>query len=170
LYRSPMNSFTADSSTQVGEVAIGSNTNGSIVDIAPDCGAKYFYVIQAFNIADVGSGFVGDEDVTVKHKTKTSTRTITIRPQATGAIPVAGGGAVSGAGTGTGEGGTVEGAETQDEESGQVLGEGTKQGEQQGNLLQRNWPWILGIIIVAIIYGYIRRRKNSASGNNQEIK
>ncbi|MFA6383463.1 MAG: DUF4215 domain-containing protein [Parcubacteria group bacterium] len=166
IYRSTETDFTADSSTRVANITgLASSQDVSYTDTESDCGEKYYYVVRAFDAADNGSGFVGDEDVNVKHKTKTETRTITIHPTVIGAIPVTGGGTVAGTETGEGEGVTGGG-----EQGGQVLGEETQQaGGQQLNFFQRNWPWILGIIVLAIIYGLYRRRK-PAGGNNKEIK
>lgn len=92
-YRSDQTSFTAEDSTRVGTVWIGSNMDGSFIDTVPDCGKGYYYVIRAFDGAGNGSGVTGDSVTKVTITSATSTTTTTTQaspaPAAAGAIPVA---------------------------------------------------------------------------------
>jgi uncharacterized repeat protein (TIGR01451 family)/LPXTG-motif cell wall-anchored protein len=166
LYRSLSSTFTADASTLVATSAsIGPNVAGTITDPNGDCGGSYFYAIRAVALSGLGSGFVGDENVTIdnEHKNKTKTNTKHVAGQVTtlGAIPVAGGGAAPA--------GAVEGATTTEgekitpsgEPSGAVLGEATRAEEVPTGFFNwiKNHPWwsLLWLIIIVLIAYYTRR-------------
>jgi hypothetical protein len=84
LYRSSDPSFTADSSHQVANVDIGSDTDGSMTNsVSPNCDTTYYFVIRAFDIYGNGSGLTGDSNSTTNIVNATTTTT-----QA--AIPVSG--------------------------------------------------------------------------------
>jgi len=162
LYRSTSLNFTADASTFVASINIAPNTAGSIVDPNANCGGDFFYAIRAIDAFGNGSGFVGDENINVDHVTRTRTTTRTIHPvvQATGAIPVAGGGAVAGEQTGQEQGqGQVEGESNQqgqigNGEAGQVAG-----AENWQTKLKNNWPWIvLALIVLGVLYKAYKKR------------
>lgn len=108
IYRSENTSFTADSGTRVGEVALGPNTTGSFTDSVPDCSKTYYYVIRSFDSSGNGSSLVGDQGVT------TSTTTTT----------QVGGGAIPVRQSGVRQGGQVLG-DTSQSQNGQVLGDET---------------------------------------------
>lgn len=107
VYRSTNTSFSADSGTKIGQVSIGSNTDGSYNDNVPDCNATYYYAVRAFDSAGNGSGVVGDS------QTVTVTTTTTGAAGAAGAIPAGTGGNILGIGTPDGSTGA----------SGAILGE-----------------------------------------------
>lgn len=86
IYMSTLNSFPADSGTKVGEVAIGSDQEGSFNKVVSECDKTYYFVIRAFDNAGNGSGVVGDSNVTVI--TKEGTVTTTTQTTTAGAIPV----------------------------------------------------------------------------------
>jgi LPXTG-motif cell wall-anchored protein len=163
LYRSTSLDFTADASTFAQEVAINPNLNGTITDPGPNCG-DYYYAIRAMSAGGAGSAFVGDEKVTVKHKTKTQTTTEIINPITTGAIPVSGG-------AGAPAGGTVGGAETGQGVEQPQGGEGSVLGEEgvknitspEGlweSIKRNRWPELAIIALLAIIYYAYRRKRN----------
>ena len=159
LYRSTENSFIADDSTKVDEIAIGSNTNGSINDPSLSCGKDYFYVIRAFNKADNGSEFIGDEDIEIKTKTRTRTTTRVVNPivYTTGAIPV------------EGEENVIVGGDEGEEEETTIAGEsvGQEEVEVEGSQSENNgaskwlwkvfdkWPWILLAVVILLVPAYL---------------
>lgn len=121
VYRSDQTSFTADSSTRVGTVWIGSNLEGSLFDSVPDCGKAYYYVIRAFDGAGNGSGIAGDS---VTKVIITSTTQASPVPTGSGAIP-----ALTSQ-VGQGEVLGVNGKEATS--GGEILGEGTPSSEEAG--------------------------------------
>lgn len=164
LYRSSEATFVADAATLVMTQPIGPNTAGTLIDPTADCGGHNFYALRAISVAGAGSGFVGDEDVTVKHKTKSKTVIETIPgPVGVGALSVAGS-----LGAGVGSAGAVQGAETESGEAagGQVLGEETENNPLSGSF--REWALahpgqasflaLLGLILVFFGYGLFRKR------------
>lgn len=166
LYRSTELDFVADASTLAQEVAVGPNDSSSITDPGANCD-DYYYAIRAVSAGGAGSGFVGDEKVTVRHRTRTVTQVS--NSTATGAIPVGSGTEAGGVTTPTE--GTVGGAETEQGtqpgqgEEGQVLGEegvnGLASPEGLWDFIKRNrWPE-LGIIALLIIIYYAYRRKRN---------
>lgn len=60
LYRSADFEFTADSSTKVAEIGIGSDQENIFFNGKPDCSKNYYYVIRAFNSVGNGSDLIGD--------------------------------------------------------------------------------------------------------------
>jgi len=100
VYRSTNTSFSADGSTKIGTVSIGSNLDGNYTDNVPDCNTTYYYAIRAFDSAGNGSGLVGDSE------THTIITTTTAPPAGGGAIPAGTGGNVLGAAQGELEGAT----------------------------------------------------------------
>lgn len=116
LYRSVNSNFDVNSGTQVDSVNIGSDTDGSFNNHAPDCTKTYYFAIRAFDAYGNGSPVVGDSTTVT---TTTTTTVTTTAPAGQGAIPVggAGGGQVLGTGTSAGEKG--------------VLGEATKSAENK---------------------------------------
>lgn len=65
IHRSQLTSFTADETTLVKTVAIGSNANGEYVDTIPTCGETYYYAIRAVGPTGNYSDFLADAIVTV---------------------------------------------------------------------------------------------------------
>jgi LPXTG-motif cell wall-anchored protein len=174
LYRSTSLDFIADPSTFVGSVLVLPNTSGSIMDTNGDCGGSYYYAIRAISASGAGSDFVGDEKVTVHHRTRTVTRTVRTGggTTTTGAIPVTGGGGTV-AGQQTGEGEQQQGnVQGENVEQGQVGGAETGQENVAGaedwqSKLKKNWPWILGgLIVLGYIYYVARKRKKSGRKPN----
>ena len=163
IYRSTETSFVADETTRVADLTgLGSNQAVSHTDVVPDCGAKYYYVVRAFNSADEGSGFVGDENVKTKHKTKTKTKTeiVPAATQAGGSAATNGTAGQSVAGVDTGGNNNADGNQS-GENNGEVLGEkagGAASGGNTGNGSLASW--IIGVIIVgALAYAFYTGRK-----------
>ena len=165
LYRSTQRSYTADASTKVDELAIGSNQAGSFTATKPNCADTYYYVVRAFDALGNGSGVVGDtRTVTVT----TGGGTTTITTNVAGAIPA--GGAVAGiAAGGAAAGGAVAGEETAPAgeeqaapgaEEGVVLGE--EKAEEPQSFIQKNkvLSAVIALVILGIIYyAFIRKKK-----------
>lgn len=161
LYRSTEGTFTADASTKVDELAIGSNASGSFVKTPPGCDDDVFYALRAVDAFGHGSGFVGDKDIDVDTKTETTTKTTTVTvPGAatgqSGAIPVAPApeGQVEGATTTNPE---AEAADSRDQEgSAAVLGEMTESQDEEGTwaMLENHPWWSLVIFLIAALLGY----------------
>ncbi|OIP60204.1 MAG: hypothetical protein AUK19_00520 [Candidatus Moranbacteria bacterium CG2_30_45_14] len=170
LYRSTENSFVADASTFATTLAIAPNTNGAMIDPGADC-KDYFYAIRAVSVSGAGSGFVGDDDVTVKHKTNTKTVTETVAGGVGGAIPVTGGGAVAGGETTVPTAGSVEGAETENVsgENGSVLGEGTIAGDVSSWISSHPW-WSALIALVLLALGYRGYQVYQKKRNEQSLQ
>lgn len=171
IYRSTDTTFVADESTRVVDLTgLTSNQAVSYTDTVPDCGAKYYYAVRAFNRADVGSGFIGDQIVKVKTKTETKhkTKTTTIHP--------AGSATTSGAGTsgGAATGGT-ENANAGGNQPGEVSGAQTETGNQEilgaqtsnegGSSLTKNWKlWVLLVILALIGWAAYQKWKKKPEG------
>lgn len=60
IYRSDKQSFSADSSSIIDTISIGSNQDVEYNTSVPDCGKTYYFAVQAFNSAGNGSALVGD--------------------------------------------------------------------------------------------------------------
>lgn len=111
IYRSDKTEFDVNSSSRVGSVNIGSDSEGSFLDTVPDCNKQYYYVIRAFNSVGNGSGTIGDSAV----KKITVEISPTGAPSQGGALPVAqsgvspAGGEVLGEGAGAKAGAKKEG-------------------------------------------------------------
>lgn len=162
LFRSTELEFTADSSTFAQEVAIGPNVSGSITDPGSNCD-DYYYAIRAVSAAGIGSDFVGDEEVNVKHKTKTKTTTIVENISGTSGAVATTEGNVAGEQTGTSEG--QQGEEIQggsEEGGGQALGE-----ETEKNNTKRNFWIILGAAALALL-GYILYKKKTNKAEDEQ--
>ena len=169
LYRSTERTYTADASTFVDAVAIGSNQDGSFTTTKPVCGDTYYYAIRAFDALGNGSGVVSDtRTVTVTTGGGTTTVTTTVGGGG-GAIPV-GGGAVAGAAAGGATGGTVAGEETAPGAEGQnpPTTPGQVLGEEQANPTgisgfisrHKTLSIILALIILALLYyAYLKRKR-----------
>jgi uncharacterized repeat protein (TIGR01451 family)/LPXTG-motif cell wall-anchored protein len=167
-YRSKNKTFTADSSTLVATLAIGSNTEGTITTTPPSCNEDYWYAIRAVDTDGIGSDFVGDVDVNVTNKTSTTTITTPGASASGGALSVNEGSAGEAAPAGTVEGAATEG----DAETG-VLGEmtGDESQDQAGtwNWVQNHKGWLSFLLLVmgGILYYffYVRRTASSGQGN-----
>ena len=161
LYKSKEVSFIADETTKINEIAIGSNASGTITDPSPSCGKDYFYVIRAFNKADVGSGFIGDEDVKVETETETETDIERINPvvYVSGAVPVENEENVVIDGRTEQPEETITAGENAEQEN--VSVEGAKEsGKNLTSIIKDNWFWIfLGFLVLAIT-GYVLMIKN----------
>lgn len=75
VYRSDSLSFNADNNSQVESRDVGSDTWVTIVNGIPDCSKNYYYAVRAFGSNGLGSGIVGDEQITVVNGTTTTTST-----------------------------------------------------------------------------------------------
>lgn len=159
LYRSTETSFTADSSTEVGTVNIGPNSEGSFSNTVSDCGKNNFFAIRAFDDAGNGSGVAGDSVVKVVTKTTTTTTTESPTTILAGAIPVSG--SQVGAGEILGEA-TEEGIETGEG----VLGEATPTSEVSPAPAIASGPFtnffslrniVIGLVLVLVVYFLYRR-------------
>jgi len=164
LYRSKDREFVADASTLVNSVDIAPNTEGMISDPNANCD-DYLYAIRAVSGIGAVSGFVGDKDIKVKNETET--KTIVLPNETAGAIPVTGnlqgGGEVASEQTaGQEQAGQNEG------QNGSVLGEETSTSEKLSDLLKKDWPWILLLLIIVagIAWRIVEKRKK----NDQEVK
>ncbi len=153
VYRSTNTSFSADGSTKIGQISVGSNTDSSYTDNPPDCGANYYYAIRAFDAAGNGSGVVGDsQSVTVATSVSRATGTV-------GAIPAGTNGNVLGAETGTSAGQSAG-------EAG-VLGEATPSAvtpapAQPANAAgNRTAAWAAGILLIVVFLVWLLRQKPS---------
>lgn len=155
IYRSTNTSFTADNGTKVGQVAIGSNTDGFYNDNVPDCGTNYYYAIRAFDAAGNGSDVVGDS------------QTVTILPTTTGASGAAG--AIP-----AGTGGNILGAEASEGPtgpSGAILGDEASEAASPTpeaytpptpNVFNvRNVSIGVGAFMVILLALWLRNRKNN---------
>lgn len=167
LYRATTTNFTADSGTLVGELAIGSGQNGSIMDTPSSCEGTYFYAIRAVADNGNGSAFVGDEGVTVDHEHRQRTTTVTRRiaaPTPSGAIAVTNNAAFPGAPEGSIEGAATEegntGEETTAAGQGLVLGAETsiKDATNVAKGFVQNNPWwsaLIGAVVLVLSFiGY----------------
>ncbi len=160
LYRSANTSFTADASTKVDEVVIGSNVAGSFTEAAPSCSNDYFYALRAVDANGFGSGFVADKDVNVDTRTVTRTKTTIVETARTSSgaavVPGATGGSagqVQGAETETANNGTAEVEASQP--AGSVLGEATLETEADVINAVKNHPWITTLLIILVlVLGY----------------
>lgn len=179
LYRSAATTFTADSSTKVAELAIGSNLAGNFTLPAPGCSNDVYYALRAVAAGGNGSGFVGDKDVNV------DTHTITKNKNTTVTLPGGGqtAGAIATGGGTTASTGQVEGVTTDAEDAnasqasgteGSVLGEATEGGAATLATGLNAWvmahPWLAGIIFLLILalgrYSYsIYREKKQHDGS-----
>ncbi|MDO8498850.1 MAG: hypothetical protein Q7S44_03630 [bacterium] len=83
VYRSENTNFTADGSTRVATVWIGSNQEGSSL-VDGECGKTYYFAIRAFDGAGNGSGIIGDSET----KIVTTTVVNTTPTPGAGAIPI----------------------------------------------------------------------------------
>ena len=154
LYRSDNRDFTSGNVQQVGEVNIGSNSNGSMTDnINPNCDTTYYYVIRAYDAYGNGSNYVGDSSVTTTIVNPTTT-------QQQGAIAGGTNGNVLGAENGGTKG--VLGTE-----SAKVTPKATAK-NGRGNPISSSINWLLThkkidllvlIILGAIAYYLYRRNK-----------
>jgi LPXTG-motif cell wall-anchored protein len=167
-YRSKNKTFTADSSTLVATLAIGSDTEGTITTTPPSCNEDYWYAIRAVDADGIGSDFVGDVDVNVTTNTSTTTITTPGEAAAGGALPANVGGAA-----GEGEAAGVEGAATEGQGDQEVLGETTKD-ESQDQIGTWNWAqnhkgslFFLLLVLGGILYYffYVRRTAGAGQGN-----
>lgn len=164
IYRSDQTSFTADSSTEVGTVSIGSNQDGEYTNSVPDCNKTYYFALRAFSVSGNGSGTAGDSFTTVVTST-TTTKTITTSTQ--GAIPVAS--------PAVGEE-SLSGQVLEASAFGSVLGEKVsessvedkvvKEASAGGVLTEKNIAWaaiILGILLLVFfreeIYQKLQKRR-----------
>jgi hypothetical protein len=156
LYRSDNSSgFTADASTRVETIGVGSNEAKDVFNTKPDCNKEYFYAVRAFDSAGNGSGLVGDTIITGG-----TTTTLTASPAPAIAL-TAPTGAILGEETETAvepspePEGQVLSPDLLPEslrEAGQVLGEGT------------NWPlWAGGLLalVLASWYAYKKFRQGA---------
>ena len=171
IYRSTERRYTADASTLVTSINVGSNQPVDYTDTKPDCTKDYYYAMRAFDALGNGSGVAADERTVVR---TTGGGTTTITAPGGGAIPA--GGATAGAATGGATaGGAVAGEETPggeeaeaapSGEEGQVLGEETASEEPQ-SFVQKNKALsaIIALVILAIIYyAFIRKKKAGLPG------
>lgn len=159
IYRSDQTSFTADSSTRVGTVFIGSNQDGSYTDTVPDCGKTYYYVIRAFDGAGNGSGVTGDS-VTKVIITSTTTSQTSSAPTSGGAIPVtsstiSGSGEILGETETTTDSGTVLGEDATSSPT--ITDDQTQTAGQNGLLRNISFKWV--ILVLLIVGGYLLYRK-----------
>lgn len=172
IYRSTETAFTADASTLIKSIDVGSNQPVNYTDTVANCGSTYYYAVRAFDVFGNGSGVVSDERTVVR---TTGGGTTTVTTNVAGAIPVAGGGAVSGAAAGGGAaGGTVEGAQTPSgegqppsgQQGGQVLGEEQAKAETQPSFYQRHKAGtVIGILLLlAAAYYLYAKGKNKKGG------
>ncbi|MFA5962290.1 MAG: SdrD B-like domain-containing protein [Parcubacteria group bacterium] len=167
IYRSTEPEFVADETTRIFGVDASSNQAVSFSDNAPDCNETYYYVARAFNLADEGSGFVGDENVIVKKKTDTNhkTKTKTIHPTSlnvttTGVGQSAGAGANSGAVAGN----EVTGGEQQGQVSGtennqEIAGAQTENAGDTGSLAKNGNFWLLLAVAAGAGLWYYKKKK-----------
>jgi hypothetical protein len=87
IYRSEMNTFTADSRSRIVSIDAGPNQDKEHIDSIPTCGKTYYYAVRAFTASGNGSALVGDpmtSVTTVTTSTATGTTTIPVM-----ALPVA---------------------------------------------------------------------------------
>lgn len=113
IYSAASTSFGLDGGTRVGIIDIGSNTEGTFSHTVPDCNRPWYFVIRAFDKFGNGSGTIGD---IVTKIISSTTSTTTQTAGGGGAIPVSGV--------------TIPGAA-----GGQVLGEKTSEGTEEGSVL-----------------------------------
>lgn len=155
LYRSDNSSgFTADSSTRVDTLGVGSNEAKDIFNTKPDCNKDYYYALRAFDSAGNGSDLVGDSII--------SGTTTAVTPSSPApAIALA-----SPAGNILGE--TETAIEPSPEAEGQVLSpdmlpEGlTEPGQVLGE--SNNWLFWAGgllILVLACFYAYKKIRRSA---------
>lgn len=151
LYRSSNQNFSLDNGTQVNQVSIGSNTDGSMTDnISPNCNTNYYYAIRAFDKYGNGSGATGDS----------STSTTIISPTVTqqeGAI--AGGTAGNVLGAEAGGQGQVLGTESAKptQTPAKVTGQNPVSNAVNWVLTHKKVSLLVLIILAAIAYFLYRR-------------
>lgn len=71
LYRTDTLPFTADNSTKIQEIGIGSDQDGSFFATKSDCSKTYYFALRAFDSHGNGSGLVGDPEITVQSGSET---------------------------------------------------------------------------------------------------
>lgn len=107
IYRADATASDPSSTSEVGVVNIGSNTDGEFTDTIPDCNKTYYYAVRAFDSAGNASGTTGDS-ITIPG-TVTTTTTTSGGTGTGGAIPVGSGqGQVLGEETTSGKTGKTE--------------------------------------------------------------
>lgn len=65
IYRSKETSFALDASTRIASIPIGSNMEYTFLDNVPECDKDWYYAVRAFDEAGNGSGWIGDQLITV---------------------------------------------------------------------------------------------------------
>ncbi len=75
LFRSDTFNVSVDNNNIITTKFIGSNTNGEIINSAPDCNKNYYYVLRAVDSSDNVSGTVGDNFTTTSYTNSTNTTT-----------------------------------------------------------------------------------------------
>lgn len=60
IYRSDLDSFTADEGSRIATIDVGPNSDREYTDVIPDCGKTYYYALRAFTSSGNGSTLVGD--------------------------------------------------------------------------------------------------------------
>ncbi|MFC1649194.1 hypothetical protein ACFL2C_00590 [Patescibacteria group bacterium] len=173
LYRSDTTPYTADNGTKVGDIGIGSDQNGEIINTVPDCTKTYYYSIRAFSSSGIGSGITGDPDATTFTEPTTETG-----EAGSGAIPTEDSQVTEDTGKILGDttDDDPEGDGQSDEEDKQVVdGEGEVKGEEdsildrlKGNgatISGRSWIIVIPaigipvIFLIALVWYLLRRRK-----------
>ena len=146
LYRSDNASgFTADASTRVETIGVGSNEARDVFNDKPDCSKEYYYALRAFDSAGNGSGLVGDNIILSGGTTTTTTAS----PAPALAIGTPQGAVL----------GEEETAQPEAEETLPLLPETSPEPGATGTVLgvSTNNPWIWGlgaaVLLLAIWYG-----------------
>jgi uncharacterized repeat protein (TIGR01451 family) len=152
IYRSTSTSFTANSDTRVGNLTIGSNTNGTFTNSTPDCNRVYYYAVRAFDEFGNGSGIIADSIVTVRTTTTSTTGT----SNAGSAGQTTGGGAIQTAVgnvappaesvVGDVQGATVSAITGTPDQNGEVQGEETN----NDSFIRQNFRTIIGAILLIL--------------------
>jgi uncharacterized repeat protein (TIGR01451 family) len=167
LYRSLANTFVADASTKVQELALASHQNGTMTDTVSDCTAKYFYAVRAVSVTGDTSDFVGDVTVTVDKQTKTRVKTTTKNrapTQVAGAIAVAPGAGAENTETVSSETPSVEGATSENAAQGsdaKVLGENADFAQTTPMSLFAKFgtgATVIGVLLLILWYVSIKRK------------
>lgn len=145
IFSSKSSSFTADSSTQVGEVAVAPGQTRTFSYNAPDSIERY-NAVQAFDSAGNGSALVGDPQVTASSAAQAQTD----------------GSAAATTGTNDGSAetatGTVQGSETDKKKDDSSGTNGAQKSDKEDNESDNNKVmWLIVALIVAGLAGaYLR--------------